>query len=47
MFNTKKTRKRTLRIIQKSKNKWQRIKGTRRNDLLDDMEFSMRKELIR
>ena len=33
------------RILQKSENKWQRIKGARRPDLLDDMAFSLNKDL--
>ena len=44
-FNNQKTSKRASKMAQKSENKWQGIKGARRNDLLDDMEFSLINEL--
>ena len=40
-FNTQKVSKRVSKIVQKSKNKRQGIKGARGDDLLDDMEFSL------
>ena len=39
--NTEKASKRAWKIVQKSGNKWQGIKGTRRNKLLDDTEFCL------
>ena len=44
-FNTQKTSKRVSKIVQKSENKRQGIKGARRDDLLDEMEFSLIKDL--
>ena len=44
-FNTKKARKRASKIIPVSKSKWQGITGSRRNDLLNDMEFFLRNDL--
>ena len=43
-FNTQKASERTSKIVQKSKNKRQRIKEAPRNDLLDDMEFFLTKD---
>ena len=44
-FNTRKASKCVSKIVQKSENKWQRIKGARTGDLLDDMAFSLNKDL--
>ena len=43
-FNTQKTCKRALKIVQKSENKQQGIKGARRDELLDDTQFSVIKK---
>ena len=44
-MNTQKASKRVSKISQKSGNKRQGIKGARRDDLLDDMEFPLIKDL--
>ena len=44
-FSTQKASKRVSKTVQKSENKWQRIKGARRADLLDDMAFFLNKDL--
>ena len=40
-FNTQKTCKRALKIVQKSENKQQGIKGAQGDELLDDTQFSV------
>ena len=44
-FNTQKASKRVSKIVQNSENKRQENKGARRDDLLDDMEFCLIKDL--
>ena len=44
-FNTQKVSKRVSKIVQNSENKRQGNKGARRDDLLNDMEFCLIKDL--